>query len=245
MGSITCGVLDGRPIAVSGTSKGVALVWDLATGRAMYRPFDAGDHYMSCTACVELNDRQVVVTVSMDDSVRVWDLATGEPTERFAVDDVGMWAGCCVVDGHLVLASSTLGQPLRSHSSVTGGKLARTPDSHLFRALTVGRLKGRPIVVTGSEDWTVQIWDLPTCHPLGPPLTGHTRSVWTVALAELDGRPVILTGSADNTLRIWDLEHRTTLDVIHLPGPCSAVALSEEGLLACAFGNDIAVFTRR
>ena len=245
VGSITCGVLDGRPIAVSGTSKGVALVWDLATGRAMYRPFDAGDHYMSCTACVELNDRQVVVTVSMDDSVRVWDLATGEPTERFAVDDVGMWAGCCVVDGHLVLASSTLGQPLRSHSSVTGGKLARTPDSHLFRALTVGRLKGRPIVVTGSEDWTVQIWDLPTCRPLGPPLTGHTRSVWTVALAELDGRPVILTGSADNTLRIWDLEHRTTLDVIHLPGPCSAVALSEEGLLACAFGNDIAVFTRR
>ncbi|MFF6912576.1 caspase family protein [Streptomyces sp. NPDC012466] len=245
VGSITCKVLDGRPIAVSGTSRGGVLVWDLATRRAVHRPFVAEDHYQSCTACVGLNDREVVVTGAMDGSVRVWDLATGKLTERFVVDDIGMWADCCVVDGHLVLASSSLGQQLRSHDPITGHTLARTPDSHSFRTLAVGQLNDRPIAVTGSEDWTVQIWELPTCHPLGRPLTGHTRSVWTVSLTELDGRPVALTGSADNTVRIWDLEHRTTLDVIHLPGPCSAVSLSEDGLLACAFGNDIAVFTRR
>ncbi|MEU0894925.1 caspase family protein [Streptomyces massasporeus] len=245
VGAMACRVLDGRPVAVSGTSRGAALVWDLATGRAVHRLRGAEEQYQSCTACVELNGREVVVVGTMDGSVRVWDLETGELTERCAVEDIGMWADCCLVDGHLVLASSTPGQQLRSHDPTTGRTLARTPDSHAVRSLTVGRPNDRPIVVTGSEDWTVQIWELPTCNPLGPPLTGHTRSVWTVALAELDGRPVILTGSADNTLRIWDLEHRTTLDVIHLPGPCSAVALSEDGLLACAFGNDIAVFTRR
>ncbi|MCF1644680.1 hypothetical protein [Streptomyces indiaensis] len=33
-----------------------------------------------------------------------------------------------------------------------------------------------------------------------------------------------------HALPIWDPEHRTTLDVIRLPGPCSAVSFSDDGL---------------
>lgn len=75
-------------------------------------------------------------------------------------------------------------------------------------------------------------------------MTGHTRFVTALVCAELDGRPVAVTGSTDHSVRIWDLHAFSLIDVIHVPGTCQAVALHEGGLLACAFGSDIAVFSR-
>ncbi|WP_435280398.1 AAA family ATPase [Streptomyces koelreuteriae] len=245
--SVTCRVLDGRPVAVSSPRKGAALVWDIATGRAVHTPLEhegEADLFQSFTACVEMDGREVVVTGRTDGSARVWDLATGELRDRFDCPDVGTYADCGVIDGRPVMAAGSPYRPLYVHDVTTGRRLGQAPDSHTLRDVAIGRLHDRPIAVTTAEDGTVQIWELPGCQPLGEPLTGHTRSVWRVTLTELDGRPVALTGSADNTLRIWDLEQRTTLHVIHLPGPCNALSLSDDGLLACGFGNDVAVFSR-
>ena len=71
--------------------------------------------------------------------------------------------------------------------------------------MAVGELDGRPVVVTGSGDQTVRVWDLATGSPVGEPLTGHTERVHAVAVGELDGRPVVVTGSDDQTVRVWDL----------------------------------------
>jgi WD40 repeat protein/V8-like Glu-specific endopeptidase len=71
------------------------------------------------------------------------------------------------------------------------------------RAVAVGRLDGRDVVVSGSDDETVRIWDgagAPVCDPL----TGHTSSVFAVAVGRLDGRDVVVSGSYDETVRIWD-----------------------------------------
>jgi WD40 repeat protein len=75
-------------------------------------------------------------------------------------------------------------------------------------------------------------------------MTGHTGFVTALVCAELDGRPVAVTGSWDNTVRIWDLHSGSNISVIHVPGHCGALALDESGLLACAFGSDVAVFSR-
>ncbi len=72
-------------------------------------------------------------------------------------------------------------------------------------AVAVGRLDGRPIAVTGSDDYTVRVWDLATGQPVGEPLTGHTDRVNAVAVGQLDGRPIAVTGSDDYTVRVWDL----------------------------------------
>jgi WD40 repeat protein len=243
--SVGCRLLNGRPVAVASTRHGPVSVWDLTTGRTLHPPFHGDGEFRACTTCTELDGREVVVTGTRKGAVEIRDLATGERSRHFTVGEVEMYADYCVIDGRPVIVSSSLFGSLNTKDLATGRTLGTAPDEQPHRSLTAGRLHDRPIAVTTSDDLTVQIWELPGCRPLGEPLTGHTRSVWTVTLTELDGRPVALTGSADNTVRIWDLEHRTTLDVIHLPGPCSAVALSEDGLLACAFGNDIAVFTRR
>ncbi|KAG0170023.1 hypothetical protein DFQ28_004966 [Apophysomyces sp. BC1034] len=75
------------------------------------------------------------------------------------------------------------------------------------------------ILVTGSSDKTVMVWDLGTGEVLRT-LKGHTRSVRTL---QFDGTKLV-TGSMDHTLRIWNYHSgkciRTleghTAGVIHL-----------------------------
>jgi WD40 repeat protein len=64
------------------------------------------------------------------------------------------------------------------------------------------------VIVSGSDDKTVRVWDLATGAPIGQPLTGTTDAVISVAVAQLDGRPVIVSGSDDGTVRTWDLAKR-------------------------------------
>ena len=73
------------------------------------------------------------------------------------------------------------------------------------RAVAVGELEGRPVVVSGGDDGTVRVWDLATGTPVGDPFTGHTGAVNAVAVGELEGRPVVVSGGDDGTVRVWDL----------------------------------------
>lgn len=72
-------------------------------------------------------------------------------------------------------------------------------------AVAVGELDGRPVVVSGSEDRTVRVWDLASGAPVGRPFTGHTGPVYAVAVGQLDRRPVVVSGSGDQRVRVWDL----------------------------------------
>jgi WD40 repeat protein len=92
----------------------------------------------------------------------------------------------------------------------SGGQLHRalrnTLTGHTGTVSTVActLLDGRPVAVTGSDDFTVRVWDLATGQP-GPTLIGHSDTVAAVACTLLDGRPVAVTGSDDFTVRVWDL----------------------------------------
>jgi WD40 repeat protein len=63
---------------------------------------------------------------------------------------------------------------------------------------------GDPVVVSGSNDKTVRVWDARTGQPRGQPLRGHERFVHSVSLGVMDGDPVVVSGSYDKTVRLWD-----------------------------------------
>jgi hypothetical protein len=71
--------------------------------------------------------------------------------------------------------------------------------------VTTAQLDGRTVVVSGSADNTMRVWDLDTGAPVGSPLTGHTGPVSAVETTQLDGRTVVVSGSWDKTVRVWDL----------------------------------------
>ena len=87
----------------------------------------------------------------------------------------------------------SLGHP---HQPLTG-------HTNWVTSVAVGRLAGRDVIVSGSYDRTVRLWDA-AGQPIGEPLTGHTSSVTSVAVGRLGGRDVIVSGSDDTTVRLWD-----------------------------------------
>jgi len=59
------------------------------------------------------------------------------------------------------------------------------------------------MIVSGSSDNTLRLWDLHG-NQIGQPFRGHEDSVWSVAFSP-DGN-MIVSGSFDKTLRMWDLQ---------------------------------------
>ncbi len=58
----------------------------------------------------------------------------------------------------------------------------------------------RPIVVSGSHDATVRVWDLDSTGLLYEPLKGHKGMVNRSAWGELGGRPVAVSAGNDEAL---------------------------------------------
>ena len=70
--------------------------------------------------------------------------------------------------------------------------------------MAIGRAGDRDVIVSGSDDGTVRIWDAVTGDPVGVPLTGHDGPVNAVAIGRAGDRDIIVSGSGDGTVRIWD-----------------------------------------
>ena len=73
---------------------------------------------------------------------------------------------------------------------------------------------GGCLLATAGCDNTARIWDPDTGQTLRV-LTGHTRSVYSVAWGNApDGRLLLATGGTDQTARIWDPDTGETLHVL-------------------------------
>ncbi|WP_433685415.1 hypothetical protein [Nocardia sp. CA-119907] len=99
--------------------------------------------------------------------------------------------------------------------------VAYPPDPSEIVGRHIGRIQvaasatladGRVVALTLTEyDVSVQVWDLATATPAGPPLPG-TGGVLSMATATLpDGRVAAVTGCGDNTIRVWDIATATLL----------------------------------
>jgi WD40 repeat protein len=226
--------LDGLPVIVTGSSYGPVQVWDMTTGAPIGQPIidrtmnPLTDHTVNAIAIAQLDGRSVVLTGGRNYTVRVWDLATGAPIGQPLEHETGVNAvATAQLDGRPVILSSDGGDyhgeegdepagTIQVWDLATGAPIGQPftgvtdPDVTTFesarvRALAVAQLDGRPVVVSGSGDATVRVWDLATRAPIGQPLTGPATSVLAVATAELDGRPVVVSGCWDATVRVWDL----------------------------------------
>jgi WD domain, G-beta repeat len=103
----------------------------------------------------------------------------------------------------------------------------------------VGERQGRAVIVTGSWDKTVRVWDLETLELVGVPLEGHQGQVRSVAVGERQGRAVIISGSDDNTVRVWDLETFSPLLRIKLGTECNSVRMFGEDVVMAAGGENV------
>jgi WD40 repeat protein len=93
-------------------------------------------------------------------------------------------------------------------------------------------------LASGSDDKTIRLWNVATRQPFGPPLTGHTKTVVSVAFSA-DGK-LLASGSDDTSVRLWDVATRQPL------GPAltghtrsvESVAFSADGKLLTSGSDD-------
>ncbi|CCM02480.1 uncharacterized protein FIBRA_04580 [Fibroporia radiculosa] len=76
-------------------------------------------------------------------------------------------------------------------------------QGHIHWVRSVAISHDGQIIVSGSADKTIRVWDANTGRQLGLPLRGHTQSVRSAAISH-DGQQIV-SSSGDNTVRIWDV----------------------------------------
>jgi WD40 repeat protein len=72
-------LLDGRPIAVTGSHDATVRVWDLTTGTPIGDPLTGHTDVVGAVATIVLDGRPIALTASHDSTLRVWDLLAGLP----------------------------------------------------------------------------------------------------------------------------------------------------------------------
>lgn len=118
-------------------------------------------------------------------------------------------------------------RPLNVSLTPPGGALIRTLEGHAGRVTALAATPDGHLVVSGSDDHLVKVWDLESGEEVHT-LVGHEGWVNAVVLTR-DGRRV-LSGSNDCTVRIWDLE--TGEELRQFKGHTSwiaSVALTNDG----------------
>ena len=91
-------------------------------------------------------------------------------------------------DGGVLVCGTVSGLPLR------------TLQGHTGRVFAV--VHGRDVLVTGSSDGTVRLWD-PATGQVRHVLSGHSEWAWPVVLGP--AQDVVATGDAEGTVRLWDV----------------------------------------
>ncbi|MGI5127055.1 WD40 repeat domain-containing serine/threonine protein kinase [Pseudonocardia sp. CA-107938] len=108
-----------------------------------------------------------------------------------------------VVVALVVTYAVTLRRPVSPAASAELGRI----DSEMYGSdVVVAQLNGAPVLVAGTGDRAVEVWDAATRTSIGrtPKAAG---SVQSLAVAELDGQPVVVSGG-EQTLQVWDLASR-------------------------------------
>ena len=95
------------------------------------------------------------------------------------------------------------------------------------------------IIVSGSGDKTVRIWDAQTGAPLD---TLHGNCGWVTSMAMSPDGKTIALGSADNSVQVWDAQTGAPLERLDVDAAVMGIAVAEiDGSLALAVASGYSV----
>ncbi|NJP08683.1 MAG: WD40 repeat domain-containing protein [Leptolyngbyaceae cyanobacterium RU_5_1] len=139
-------------------------------------------------------DGQRLVSSSADYTIKVWDVQTGECLRTLV--------------GHTEPVESALFCPVPDFANRDGIQRFQS---------------GIQLLVSGSSDRTVKLWNVDTGECLQT-LEGHTRRVWSVAFSP-DGQ-ILASGSEDETIRLWAIATGRCLAILRSPRPYEGMTIA-------------------
>ena len=199
---------DGHRIASASYDQTVR-VWNADTGQPLGPPLTG--HTDSVESVAFSPDGHRIASASYDQTVRLWNADTGQQIGPPLTGHSPVSSVAFSPDGHRIASASydqtvrlwnadtgqQIGPPLTGHTSPVSS-VAFSPEGHRIASASGG------ILGIGGSDFTVRVWDADTGQQIGPPLTGHTDLVTSVAFSP-DGKR-IASASWDKTVRLWNAD---------------------------------------
>ncbi|CAE6425532.1 unnamed protein product [Rhizoctonia solani] len=155
-----------------------------------------------------------IISSSSDGSVRVWDIMDRE-SKRIAFIEYPSSGGATVITfdpKRNVVAFGFTDNSIRLWNFDcdigTGSPISGALIGHSDLVRSIAFSPNQRLVVSGSDDMTIRIWDLQTSSSLGGPFIGHSGPVRSVAFSPDNSQ--IVSGSADGTIKVWIVDPSTS-----------------------------------
>ncbi|BAY30077.1 WD-40 repeat-containing protein [Nostoc carneum NIES-2107] len=202
-------------IMATGSVDRTVKLWDVATGKCLKTLQGRTDFVHSVGfSC----DGKILASGSQHE-IRLWDFNSGQCLTNLSVDQDWLYSLNLSPDGKL-LACANLGNEnhiirLWQLESLPQGNICQTPDKilpgHTDNIWAIAFSPDSKIIVSGSSDRTVKLWDSQTGQCLKT-FSGHTRPVISVAFSP-DGKTIASCGG-HSIIKLWDVTTGECLQTI-------------------------------
>ncbi|MFD9106986.1 trypsin-like peptidase domain-containing protein [Streptomyces bottropensis] len=201
--TVACTVLNGQPVAVTGSADGTLRVWQLVAARHTERS-QSRHGGLRAMACTVLDGQPVAATGGDNGTIRIWNLDTPQPhvhpvpgpPTRLKVNVCAI--ACTQVNGLPVAVTrwedDTDEMWTWELTSQTPVELRLTGHTGGVRAVACNQVHGRPMAVTSGRDATVRVWDMTSEEEAPFQIVPMPASAEAIALGE-DGTLVVGTGN--------------------------------------------------
>ncbi|WP_432252054.1 WD40 repeat domain-containing protein [Streptomyces sp. HNM1019] len=159
-GSMGAGLVNGRPVAVTGEYGPFLQAWDLLSGEQIGGALPGIERRANAIALTEVAGRAVVVAGGEGRVLHRWDLASQEPIGSPIArhPDRIMDLEVATVAGRAVAVTGSSDDTVRVWDLERGTQIGAPLTDH--RLQTVTEMAGFPVAVTTSSDGTVRVWNL-------------------------------------------------------------------------------------
>ncbi|KAG8711758.1 hypothetical protein FRC08_015493 [Ceratobasidium sp. 394] len=195
---------------ISGSDDKTIRVWDAETGVALLEPLQGHSDDVNSVALSP--DGGCIASGSSDKTVRIWDAKNGavllDPLQHL----YPVWSVAFSPDSHRIVSLSPNNFPqdkslVRVWDAETGAVLLERLEDRSGHMRSVAFSPDGRYIVSGSQDYGMQVMDAETTILLLEPLCGHLVRffddyIHSVAFSP-DGRRIV-SGASDGTIRVWD-----------------------------------------
>jgi len=218
----------GELIALGMTADANIKLWNLTTGREMYKLPEMKS--ILCSAFSK--DGETFAIGSMGEPVRIRETTSGNLISTLIEQQPYVYSVDFSPDGKKLVTGDERGNLILWEVS-TGHRIAQVGGANNYyraRFSPDGRL-----IAHSNQDGTVELWDVQRAAPVKT-CRGHTSSVRTIEFSS-DGR-LMATAADDNSVRIWDVATGAPLQQAIQSYYTSRLAFTPDNLRLVTVGQD-------